>query len=302
MICISSWIWLSTTVPTNMNGSKKPAQTRTGNTATIFYIAGQQKKANCQATGEVISAAPVWEPLPGHTDKYYMHVFHKKQPDLNWENPKRPGRSLQNASTGGWIKRPVAGFRIDAIINIKKAEYFIPAILQTAMTGWQASTTCLMMRKVSVNFWTRCETETLRRNINAFTVGEVFTDQSRGCSGSISSETMATSLPCLILPKPSLGKSPITDGTNANRLHRVRNTKNAASGTQKRLGDIGFISNIIENHDEPRGVSHYIPEGRLSATPARKCWPLSYVHAPRTAFHLSGTGTWYDKCCFPLHR
>src|SRR5699024_6461064 len=28
--------------------------------------------------------------------------------------------------------------------------------------------------------------------------------------------------------------------------------------TQKKIGDIGMISNIIENHDEPRGVSHYI--------------------------------------------
>ena len=36
--------------------------------------------------------------------------------------------------------------------------------------------------------------------------------------------------------------------------------KKCAFDTQKRLGDIGFISNIIENHDEPRGVSHYLPE------------------------------------------
>ncbi len=28
---------------------------------------------------------PVWEDLPG-TNKQYLHVFHKKQPDLNWEN------------------------------------------------------------------------------------------------------------------------------------------------------------------------------------------------------------------------
>ncbi len=31
--------------------------------------------------------------------------------------------------------------------------------------------------------------------------------------------------------------------------------------TQRKIGDIGFVSNIIENHDEPRGVSRYIPEG-----------------------------------------
>ena len=31
---------------------------------------------------------PVWDKLPGHDDIYYLHVFHKKQPDLNWENPE----------------------------------------------------------------------------------------------------------------------------------------------------------------------------------------------------------------------
>lgn len=31
----------------------------------------------------------------------------------------------------------------------------------------------------------------------------------------------------------------------------------------EKIGDVGFYSNIIENHDEPRGVSYYIPEGDL---------------------------------------
>ena len=34
--------------------------------------------------------------------------------------------------------------------------------------------------------------------------------------------------------------------------------------SQAKIGDIGFLSNIIENHDEPRGVSRYIPEGECS--------------------------------------
>ena len=33
----------------------------------------------------------VWELLPGRADKQYFHVFHKKQPDLNWENPEVRG-------------------------------------------------------------------------------------------------------------------------------------------------------------------------------------------------------------------
>ena len=62
---------------------------------------------------------PAWEKLPGHEDKYYMHLFHRKQPDLNWENPEC--REEIYRMINWWLDKGLAGFRIDAIINIKKA-------------------------------------------------------------------------------------------------------------------------------------------------------------------------------------
>ena len=59
----------------------------------------------------------VWEPIPG-TDKCYLHVFHKKQPDLNWENPK-VREEIYNM-VNWWLDKGLAGFRVDAIVNIKK--------------------------------------------------------------------------------------------------------------------------------------------------------------------------------------
>ena len=58
-----------------------------------------------------------WEKVPG-TDLYYLHLFHKKQPDLNWEN--RELREEIYKMMNWWLDRGIAGFRIDAIINIKK--------------------------------------------------------------------------------------------------------------------------------------------------------------------------------------
>ena len=60
----------------------------------------------------------MWEPLPGQPGKYYLHMFHKKQPDLNWENPKL--REEIYKMINWWLDKGLAGFRIDAIINIKK--------------------------------------------------------------------------------------------------------------------------------------------------------------------------------------
>lgn len=42
--------------------------------------------------------------------------------------------------------------------------------------------------------------------------------------------------------------------------------RNRCFESQRKIGDIGFLSNIIENHDEPRGVSFYIPDGEVTPT------------------------------------
>jgi oligo-1,6-glucosidase len=51
--------------------------------------------------------------------------------------------------------------------------------------------------------------------------------------------------------------------------------RNCVFETQEKVRHIGFISNIIENHDEPRGVCRYIPEGELS-DPAKKMLATLY--------------------------
>ena len=61
----------------------------------------------------------VWEDLPG-TNKQYLHVFHKKQPDLNWENPtvRKEVFDMMN----WWCEKGIDGFRMDVISMISKPE------------------------------------------------------------------------------------------------------------------------------------------------------------------------------------
>ena len=59
----------------------------------------------------------VWEKVPGR-DEVYLHVFHKKQPDLNWENEEV--RKELYDMVNWWLEKGIAGFRIDAITFIKK--------------------------------------------------------------------------------------------------------------------------------------------------------------------------------------
>ena len=59
----------------------------------------------------------VWEKVP-ERDEVYLHLFHKKQPDLNWEN-EEVRKELYNM-VNWWLEKGIAGFRIDAITFIKK--------------------------------------------------------------------------------------------------------------------------------------------------------------------------------------
>ena len=64
-----------------------------------------------------------WEKVEGEADEdgnemYYLHLFTKKQPDLNWENPEV--RKELYEMVNYWLKKGIAGFRVDAINSIKK--------------------------------------------------------------------------------------------------------------------------------------------------------------------------------------
>ena len=56
------------------------------------------------------------------TNQYYLHIFSRKQPDLNWENPNVRA-DIQRMMTW-WLDKGIDGFRLDAINLISKAEGF----------------------------------------------------------------------------------------------------------------------------------------------------------------------------------
>jgi len=56
------------------------------------------------------------------TDEYYLHLFSRKQPDLNWENPKL--RNEVNQLMKFWLDKGVDGLRLDVISAISKRTDF----------------------------------------------------------------------------------------------------------------------------------------------------------------------------------
>ncbi|WLR55220.1 alpha-glucosidase [Mesobacillus subterraneus] len=68
---------------------------------------------------ESIFGGSAWE-YDEQTDQYFLHIFSRKQPDLNWEN--KDVRTALYDMINWWLDKGIDGFRVDAISHIKKEE------------------------------------------------------------------------------------------------------------------------------------------------------------------------------------
>jgi oligo-1,6-glucosidase len=218
-----------------------------------FYIQDHKPGTPLPCNWRGYFGGSVWEPLPGHPDKVYLHLFHKKQPDLNWENPKL--RQEVYTMINWWLDKGLAGFRIDAIINIKKLLPFrdFPADREDGMCSIHRQ---LEEAKGVGEFLNEMADKTFRK-YDAFTVGEVFNEKPDELPLFIGDHGYFSSM--FDFAETILGGS--DKGWYDQTLPTPEEYKQAVFAAQKRIGDVGFLSNIIENHDEPRGVSRYIPQG-----------------------------------------
>lgn len=193
----------------------------------------------------------VWEPLPGRPDKQYLHVFHKKQPDLNWENPRVREEVYKNIRW--WMEKGLGGFRIDAIINIKKKLPFADYPVDRE-DGFSDIGNMLADAEGVGEFLGEMAREAFRP-YDAFTVGEVFNEKEDEIKDFIGEDGYFSSM--FDFCGTCYGKS--DKGWYDSKPYLTpEEYKSCIFKTQKKVGDIGMVSNIIENHDEPRGVSHYI--------------------------------------------
>ena len=216
----------------------------------FFYIKDYKKGDKLPCNWRSYFGGSCWDFLPGHDDKIYLHVFHKKQPDLNWENPLL--RKEIYKMINWWLDKGIAGFRIDAIINIKKKLPFsdYPADRSDGLT----SIDNMLKEATGIGEFLNEMADECFRKHDSFTVGEVFNEKDSelplfiGENGYFS--TMFDFSTTFIDETPVSTIDPVKD--------LAEKYKKAAFASHKRVEGIGLLSNIIENHDEPRGVSRYI--------------------------------------------
>lgn len=210
----------------------------------------------------------VWEDLPG-TNKQYLHVFHKKQPDLNWENPELREEVYKNINW--WLDKGLGGFRIDAIINIKKA---LPMHdYEPDREDGLCSINKMLEEATGIGeFLGEMRDRTFKPH-DAFSVGEVFNAKDEELPDFIGNNGYFSSM--FDFNETIFGGS--EKGWYDCKEITPDDYKRCCFETQAKMRDFGFVSNIIENHDEPRGVSHYIPEGDCCDTSKKMLAALNFM-------------------------
>lgn len=203
----------------------------------------------------------VWEPVP-NTNKYYLHSFHKGQPDLNWQNPRV--RENIYEMINWWLEKGIAGFRIDAIINIKKDLQWrsLPADREDGLVAVQAS---LANAQPIEPFLRELRERTFDR-YHAFTVGEVFDETDDELQFFIGEDGVFSSIfdfKQVVIGQRGKGWYEFDEPT-------AEEIKESIFAAHRRSDSVGVLSTIIENHDEARGVSHYIPTADVTEK-SKKC-------------------------------
>lgn len=193
-------------------------------------------------------SGPSWE-YDKTTDMYFLHLFSKKQPDLNWDNPavRQDVFDMMN----WWLKKGVDGFRMDVISLISK-EPGLPdkepgingyATFNVSANGPHVHEYLQEMRQKALN------------NADTITVGE--------CSGVTLEEAKKYArsdekeLNMVFQFEHMDVDSDEKAGKWTTRKMDLRNLKKILTRWQKGLQDIAWNSLYWENHDQPRSVSRF---------------------------------------------
>ena len=226
-----------------------------------------------------IFGGSAWEYCP-ERQQYYLHTFAKEQPDLNWENSE-VRHALYDAARF-WLEKGVGGFRIDAITYIKKPAVFADG-KPDAADGTVNVHTMTANQPGILDFLREFKSE-VRDGTDIFTVGEangVSADELPLWVGDNGVFDMLFEFSHVTLP---LGDAEIW-------CHPVEwkltDLKRAIRNSQQATSTNGWYPAFFENHDPPRSVNHFFPEG-ADPVKAAKCLGAILLTMRGTPFIYQG--------------
>ncbi|MDY4669747.1 MAG: alpha-glucosidase [Oliverpabstia sp.] len=192
-------------------------------------------------------SGPAWE-FDDETQMYYLHLFSKKQPDLNWDNPKV--RQEVFDMMNWWLEKGVDGFRMDVISLISKEPDLPDA--PPGINGYASFNA--PANGPHVHEYLQEMREKVLNNADTITVGEcsgVTLEEAKKYARSDGKELN------MVFQFEHMDVD--ADGSNkwTKKKMDLRDMKSVLTKWQKGLEDIAWNSLFWENHDQPRSVSRF---------------------------------------------
>ncbi|HZL90885.1 MAG TPA: alpha-glucosidase [Pirellulaceae bacterium] len=206
-----------------------------------------------------------WE-FDSATDEYYLHLFSRKQPDLNWENP-RVRAEIHELMTW-WLDKGIDGFRLDVINMISK----VPGLPDAPVTGdgpyqWGGQ---YFLHGPRLTEFLREMKEKVLCKYDVFTVGETpgvttehavaITDEEAGFLNMLFQFEHVDLAPREVIAQ--FGK------WNVGRWELLE-LKRIMTRWHADLSGKGWNSFYLSNHDQPRSVSRFGDDGKYRVESAK---------------------------------
>ena len=222
---------------------------------------------------EAAFSGSAWQ-FDERSGEYYLHIFSKKQPDLNWENPdvRRAIYDMMN----WWVDRGVDGFRMDVINLISKHQLVdgVPAVGRNRVSSFLFTANGPRLDE----FLAEMNAEVGLDARNLLTVGEM--------PGSTIETAQRTTDPAnhelnmvFTFEHVSLDSRPGGSGKFDLAPLSLPALKKNLNEWQLALADAGWNSLYWDNHDQPRAVSRFgddSPEHRVNS--AKTLATVQHMH------------------------
>lgn len=222
---------------------------------------------------ESVFGGSAWEFCP-ERGQYYLHLFAKEQPDLNWENDRL--REEIFALVRWWMEQGVDGFRVDAISYLQKPDGLPNS--QKAPTGPDGLVVDMELcsNLPLTHAYIHMMNEAAFQPYHAMSVGEVFCDSPDCAWEFVSSGRREFDM---IIPFVS----PIEEIQTWSPKAMKRNVAEMYT----RLKEDGWWARFFSNHDKPRQVSLYGDDGQYWEESAKMLASLLHT-LPGTPFIYQG--------------
>ena len=247
-----------------------------------FYIWRDGKDGSTPNNWDSIFSGSAWE-YDEETNQYFLHLFSKKQPDLNWENENL--RQAVYSMMKFWLDKGIDGFRMDVCNLFSKAEG-LPDIGEEGPEG-------IYMNGPKIHDYLHEMNKEVLSKYDIMTVGEtpgVSPKHARDYVGEDRDElNMVFHFELMDLPNASdkFYKKP----------YKLTDIKNIFMKWYDGLENIGWNSLFMNNHDQPRMVSRFGDDSKYRIESAKMLATLIHTFKG-TPYIYQGEEIGMTNICF----